>query len=96
MTWGQTPHTRPSQIKSPQHPTRGRTPDTEDGASKFTALTADAAEREPQGAVALLIEGDVLSSPVVTQPFTGGSLMLAGGWNEAEARAAADDLHGNA
>lgn len=69
---------------------------TEAGASKLTALTADAAERQPQGAVALVIEGDVLSSPVVTQPFAGGSLVLAGGWDEAEARAVANGVNSDA
>lgn len=67
---------------------------TEGGASKLAALTADASEREPQGAVALVIEGDVLSSPVVTESITTGPLRLVGGWNEDEAKTLADGLGG--
>lgn len=67
---------------------------TDSGLQKFGQLTSDASSRDPQGAVALVIDGRVQSAPVVMQAITRGTLILAGRWTEEEAKALVASLVG--
>ncbi|WP_291379257.1 hypothetical protein [Demequina sp.] len=65
---------------------------TEEGGAKQAELTAEASARDPQGAVAIMIDGDVVSAPIVAQPLTTPAFSLEGGWDEDKARIIADSL----
>ncbi|SEE61712.1 SecDF P1 head subdomain-containing protein [Ruania alba] len=56
-----------------------------DEAEEFAALT-EAASASGQGRIALLVDGAVVSAPVVAESITGGAVTISG-WNESEARA---------
>ena len=71
---------------------------TDSGEQLFATLTARASSREPQGAIAFMIDGQVVSAPVPWETITGGSWTLAGGlmgeWSEDEAKALAANVVG--
>jgi len=59
---------------------------TDSGSQKLGRLTSEASSRDPQGAVALVIDGRVQSATVAMQAFTGGTLILTGRWTEGDAK----------
>lgn len=67
---------------------------TDSGSQKFGQLTSEASSRDPQGAVALVIDGRVQAAPVVMQAITGGTVILTGRWTEDDANGLVASLVG--
>ncbi len=67
---------------------------TDSGSQKFEQLTSEASSRDPRGAVAFVVDGQVELAPSVISTITGSSLSLAGDWTEVEAKALAASLVG--
>ncbi|MBE1535395.1 SecDF P1 head subdomain-containing protein [Actinomadura algeriensis] len=61
---------------------------TGDDAKAFARLTEEAAAKEPDGRIAVLVDERIVSAPMVTQPITGGEIMISGSFTRAEV----DDL----
>ncbi|WP_143027055.1 preprotein translocase subunit SecD [Rhodospira trueperi] len=53
-----------------------------DGASRFATLTADNIGR----ALAMVLDGAVISAPIIREPILGGAGIISGGFTEREAR----------
>ncbi len=67
---------------------------TESGAAAFEDLTADLSSRNPGGSIALVVDGEVITAPMVMSPISGGSAQLVVPWTKQEAESLAASLVG--
>jgi preprotein translocase subunit SecD len=58
----------------------------------YRATTTALAATSPQDQIAIIIDGEVVSSPQVVELIAGGSFVLVGRFSEAEAKALASSL----
>lgn len=60
---------------------------TDRGADKFAKITGElAAKQAPQNQFAIVLDGDVISDPSVSQALTGGSAEISGGFTQQSAQ----------
>ena len=64
------------------------------GAEKFDKAAADLFKREPRGTLAVIIDGKIISAPIVNAERFGGKAVIQGPHSEAEARDMARILKG--
>ena len=65
-----------------------------EGSDRFAAATTAAvAQPEPRNQVAIVVDREVISSPSVNEPITGGSGVITGGFTEQDARELATQLN---
>lgn len=58
---------------------------TTSGTAALEDLTADLSSRAPQGTIAFVVDGKVVSAPMVVSPISGGSAQLVAPWTKQEA-----------
>ncbi|MCY0925019.1 protein translocase subunit SecD [Streptomyces sp. H27-H1] len=60
---------------------------TDKGADKFAKITGElAAKQPPQNQFAIVLDGEVISDPSVSQALTGGNAEISGGFNQQSAQ----------
>lgn len=60
---------------------------TDKGADKFAKITGElAAKQSPQNQFAIVLDGEVISDPSVSQALTGGNAEISGGFNQQSAQ----------
>ncbi|MCX5408455.1 protein translocase subunit SecD [Streptomyces sp. NBC_00335] len=60
---------------------------TDSGADKFAKITGElAAKQSPQNQFAIVLDGEVISDPSVSQALTGGNAEISGGFNQQSAQ----------
>ncbi|MFE9563736.1 protein translocase subunit SecD [Streptomyces sp. NPDC006487] len=60
---------------------------TDKGADKFAKITGElAAKQAPQNQFAIVLDGEVISDPSVSQALTGGNAEISGGFNQQSAQ----------
>jgi len=65
------------------------------GAEKFDQVAAELYERKPNGALAILLDGRIISAPIVRSPRLGGRGTIQGNYSEKEAKEVAGILTGD-
>lgn len=69
---------------------------TAEAAEAFKAATQVAARSlDPQNQIAIILDGRIVSSPIVSGPIPNGNLIITGGFTETEAKALASSLIGS-
>jgi preprotein translocase subunit SecD len=67
-----------------------------EAAEAFEAATQVAARSlDPQNEIAIILDGRIVSSPMVFEPIPSGKLIITGGFTETEAKALAASLIGS-
>jgi len=61
---------------------------TEDGAKRFSTVT----ERNIMNPLAILVDGQLLSAPIVRERITGGKALISGSFGKAEAERIANGI----
>jgi preprotein translocase subunit SecD len=68
-----------------------------DGTARFEAITTPLAtlpQNDPAKHVAIVVDGAIVSAPIVQSPITSGGGQISGGFSQAEAEALAAELGG--
>ncbi len=70
---------------------------TVEGANKFAAATSKAVSAQsPRDQIAIIVDGRVVSAPIVQSPIRNGRGVISGNFNEQQARTLAAQLSGSA